>query len=160
MDRQFSAAFESQDLSKQIKIMKIMWGSMLFSLLVYFLISLGQINIFNIVLNKELSDKIRPILYVISIITLIATRFIRKLWLKKGPVSPLAPNPEIARYRGAMVISLSLSEAIGVYGVILYAMGKNKTDLYLLLLVAVAAMIMYRPKKGEIINLAQEEIRP
>jgi hypothetical protein len=49
-----------------------------------------------------------------------------------------------------------MSESIGVYGLILFLLGKNSTDLYLLILVSAAAMVMYRPRKEEMLNLVQE----
>jgi len=54
-----------------------------------------------------------------------------------------------------MVISLALSESIGIYGLVLFLLGKNTMDLYLFILVSAGAMIMYRPRKDELLSLAQ-----
>jgi hypothetical protein len=48
-----------------------------------------------------------------------------------------------------------MSEAIGIYGLILFLLGKNQNDLYLLTALSAAAMTLYFPKKEEVVNLAE-----
>jgi hypothetical protein len=55
-----------------------------------------------------------------------------------------------------VIISLALCESVGIYGLVLFFLGKNTMDLYLLLGVSAAAMIYYRPRKDELLNLLQE----
>jgi hypothetical protein len=47
-------------------------------------------------------------------------------------------------------------ESIGIYGLILFLIGKNTMDLYLLILISAAAIFIYRPRKDKVIELAQE----
>ena len=54
------------------------------------------------------------------------------------------------------IISWALSEGIGIFGFILFFLGRNTTDLYILILIAALAMFLYRPKKEDIISLAEE----
>jgi hypothetical protein len=52
-------------------------------------------------------------------------------------------------------VALAMSESVGVYGLILFFLGKNSRDLYLLILVSAAAMVVYRPRKDEVLSLVQ-----
>jgi uncharacterized membrane protein YccC len=51
-----------------------------------------------------------------------------------------------------MIVAWALLEGIGVFGLILFLLGKNPMDLYLLIMISAAAMLWYRPKKDELIN--------
>jgi hypothetical protein len=48
-----------------------------------------------------------------------------------------------------------MSEAIGIYGLILFLLGKNQVDLYLLTALSAAAMTLYFPRREEVISLAK-----
>jgi len=61
----------------------------------------------------------------------------------------------LQKYSAATIVALAMSESIGVYGLILFFLGKNSTDLYLLILISAAAMVIYRPRKDEMLNLVQ-----
>ena len=76
----------------------------------------------------------------------------------RGQVSqPVQASEHFAlqRYSAATIVALAMSESIGVYGLILFFLGKNSTDLYLLILIAAAAMVVYRPRKDEMLSLVQ-----
>jgi hypothetical protein len=49
-----------------------------------------------------------------------------------------------------------MSEAIGLYGLVLYLLGSNQTDLYSLTVLSAAAMTLYFPRKDEVIQLAEK----
>jgi len=55
-----------------------------------------------------------------------------------------------------MIVAWALSESIGVFGLVLFLLGKNPTDLYLLILISAVAMLIYRPRKDEVISLSQK----
>lgn len=54
-----------------------------------------------------------------------------------------------------MIVTLALSESIAIYGLVLFLIGKDPMDLYLLILISAAAMLIYRPKKEEVIHLSR-----
>jgi hypothetical protein len=60
------------------------------------------------------------------------------------------------KYTSAVIASLVMCEGVGIYGLILFLLGKDATDLYLLLGISAAAMVYYRPKREELVNLSQE----
>lgn len=53
-----------------------------------------------------------------------------------------------------------MSETIGIYGLVLFMLGKNTMDLYLLISISAAAMFYYRSQKEKIIELAKELKEP
>ena len=55
-----------------------------------------------------------------------------------------------------MIVSLAMTESIGTYGLVLFILGKNQLDLYLFVLVSASTMLVYRPKRDEIVSLTQE----
>jgi hypothetical protein len=61
----------------------------------------------------------------------------------------------LQKYSAATIVALAMSESIGIYGLVLFFLGKNPTDLYLLILVSAAAMLVYRPRKDEMLSLVQ-----
>ncbi len=160
MSQSLRSREEIEEIKKGIMPLNMIWGAMLGSLFMYLVVGLYTRNTINIPMEKDVLDKLRLALYAASFVTLTATRSIRKFILNRKPgiisrttVPP--KNPVIARYTTAMVIALALSESIGIYGLILFFMGKNAKDLSLFLLVAAAAMISYRPREEEIISLAR-----
>ena len=66
----------------------------------------------------------------------------------------------LSKYLTAMIVSLGMSETIGIYGLVLFMLGKNTMDLYLLIFISAAAMFYYRPQKEKIIELAKELKEP
>ena len=50
----------------------------------------------------------------------------------------------------------SMSLLIGFCGLVLFLLGKNQMDLYILIVISAAAMIAYRPKAEEITDVDQK----
>jgi len=56
-----------------------------------------------------------------------------------------------------MVISLALSESIGLYGFVLFLLGDGFRTLYIFVGISALALFFYRPKREEIETLALRE---
>ncbi|OPY71863.1 MAG: hypothetical protein A4E64_03119 [Syntrophorhabdus sp. PtaU1.Bin058] len=149
-----------QELNKGLLTMKIIWFGMLMSLAIYLFMGLQLATGLKSSIDKDNFAILRMVLYAVAFVTLIATRYIRRLVLyAKGKYRQSAQTPQhpvLQRYVGAMVVSLALSESIGIYGLVLFLLGKNTIDLYLPILVSAAAMVMYRPRKDELLSMAQD----
>jgi hypothetical protein len=50
-----------------------------------------------------------------------------------------------------------LAEGVGTLGFFLGVLGKSKFDLYFLLLISGAAMLYYRPKQEELVEILKQE---
>ena len=66
-------------------------------------------------------------------------------------------NPLLQRYSAAVIVASAMSQSIGVFGLILFFLGKNTVDLYVLILVSATAMLMVGPGKNEVISLSEAE---
>jgi hypothetical protein len=73
--------------------------------------------------------------------------------LLKPPLLSNQPSPP-AKYTVAMLVSLALSESIGIFGFLLFLFGDNFQVLYTFIAVSALAMFFYRPKREELETLA------
>jgi hypothetical protein len=149
-----------QEPDKRLMTLRIIWFAMLTSLAVYWFVGIQVGTNVKSSVNEDTFGILRTVLYALAFAILIATRYIRKLILSgKSQVSPetqVLKHPALQKYSAATIVALAMSESIGIYGLILCFLGKNSTDLYLLILISAAAMVMYRPRKDEMLNLVQE----
>lgn len=158
---------EKEMVDKGMIVMWIIWGAILVSLFVYVLVCHLAGDQIRQNANPAIPlDLFKNILYAVSLITLIISYFVRKAVLvvrssgtRTGAsnISQQSTQPAfIGKYTVAMIISLALSESIGIYGVVLYFIGDSLQTLYTFIGVSAIAMIFYRPKKEEIITLAND----
>ena len=146
----------------------ILWGAIFGSLFIYVFVchQFGDGVRQNVSPNIPL-DLIRNVLYGVAILTLVGTRFLRKFMLagrpgSSGPMSlePASPSnqsPLIGKYAAAMMVSLLLSESIGIYGLVLFLLGESFRTLYIFLGISALAIFLYRPKKEELEALAMRD---
>jgi hypothetical protein len=148
-----------QELDKRLMTLRIIWFALLMSLAVYLFVAIQVGTKVQSSINEDTLGILRTALYAMALAILIATRYIRKL-IKSGRSQVSQPAQALERlalqkYSAATIVALAMSESIGVYGLILFFLGKNPTDLYLLILISAAAMVIYRPRKDEMLLLAQ-----
>ncbi|MCM2264208.1 MAG: hypothetical protein NDI73_03340 [Desulfuromonadales bacterium] len=150
------------EIDKGLVTLKVIWFAMLFSLVVYLLVAMQVGDTVKVSMEPKVVEILRGVFYVFSFVILFVTKFIRKMVLSaKGrsanrPAQSLS-HPVLQKYITSMMISLALSESIGIFGFVLFLLGKNALDLYVLIAISAAAMFIYRPKKDELVSLAQEE---
>ena len=109
-------------------------------------------------------ELIRTILLGISLLTLVLTNFLRKLVLagtlpQPGavPAKPAAHSNRPAfleKYTTATIVSLALSESIGLYGLVLFLLGDTLQTLYMFIGISAFAMLLYRPKREDVARAA------
>jgi hypothetical protein len=149
-----------QELNKGLLTLKVIWSAMLMSLAVNLFVGLQIAANVQASLTDETFGVLKMVCYIIALVTLIVTRYVRK-WILSGKGQNRLPSravrhPAIQTYTTATILALAMSESIGIFGLVLFLLGKNPMDLYLLLLVSAAAMFMYRPSKEELLTLSQE----
>ena len=148
-----------QEIAQGLRAVKIIWGAIFSSLAVYAVLGPLVGDKVTAGLPAETFTMLRAALYVVSLCTIIGARVVRRKML--SPSAPLPRYPSAAgdaaqtvrRYTAAVVVSLALTEAVAIYGFILYILGKNQTDLYALILLAAAAMLLHAPKRSELLDL-------
>ncbi len=149
-----------QEMDRGLMTMKIIWSAMLMSLAVYLVVGLVVAPNMPSTFTGDTFATLRMALYLLGIATLIAARYIRKLILGRegrsvGPAQA-QPSSLMAIYTSAVIASLAMCESVGIYGLVLFFLGRNSTDLYLLLGISAAAMVYYRPRKEELAGLSRE----
>ncbi|OPY72250.1 MAG: hypothetical protein A4E63_01284 [Syntrophorhabdus sp. PtaU1.Bin050] len=148
-----------QKFDRGMLTLKVIWLAMLMSLVIYLFVGLYVGANVQSSINEDSLDILRVIFYMLSFAILMATRVVRRLILKGKRYYQAATlqTSSLQRYLTAMIVALTMSETMGIFGLVLFLLGKNSIDLYLLVGVSAAAMIMYRPRKEEMIILAQEK---
>jgi glycopeptide antibiotics resistance protein len=153
-----------EEIGRGLKILNAIWLAMLASLALYMIVALQVQEQVKTEMDAETFAVLRSVLYTIALATLLLTRYVwkRVLNAKKGQeqahrkslYTPL--NPALQRYSSAMTVALAMSESIGIFGFILFLLGKNAIDLNLLIIASAAAMCMYRPKREEIVEMLRD----
>jgi F0F1-type ATP synthase membrane subunit c/vacuolar-type H+-ATPase subunit K len=149
-----------QELNKGMLNLKIIWFAMLAALAIYLFVAHQVEKTVHVPMDKDTFAMMKTVLYVVAFITLIGAGYMRKLFMsgkvQHRPLTQTSQHPAVQKYTTATILALAMSESIGIYGLILFLIGKNTMDLYLLILISAAAIFIYRPKKDEVIKLAQE----
>jgi hypothetical protein len=157
---------ELQKLNKGWPVILVIWGAILFSLAVYLVVCyMVEDQLTFITFGPDFPlETFKFILYGISVLTLVAAYHLRKAMLKvRGGRSIFAPthkqtapnqHPALGKYVTAMIIALALSESIAIYGLVLFLTFRDWLALYQLITLSAAAMIYFRPRKEEILELA------
>jgi F0F1-type ATP synthase membrane subunit c/vacuolar-type H+-ATPase subunit K len=140
------------EANRELRVLMIIWVAMLAALPLYLIMGLLAAPQVQAGMNGETFSLLRKALYAVAVVTLLAIGTVRRLFCRgfrqEGGQTP-APVV-LQRYRGAVIVSLAMSESIGIYGLVLFLLGKNRADLLLLLGAAAAAMIYYRPKAEDL----------
>jgi hypothetical protein len=130
------------EVDKRLMILRIIWFALLMSLIVYLFVAIRVAANVQPSISEETFAILRTVLYVMAIVVLIATKYVRKLIMSgKSQVSqPVQALEHLAfqKYSAATVVALAMSR-----------------DLYLLILISAAAMVIYRPRKDEMLSLVQ-----
>jgi uncharacterized membrane protein len=149
-----------EEIGKGLLTLKTIWFAMLASLVFYLFVGLQVATNLKVSLDEDTFAVLKWVLYVLAFVTLIITKYVRKLILSAKGQYRLATrgyrHPVLQKYATAMIVAWALSESIGIYGLVLFLMGKNTTDLYLLILISAAALFLYRPRRDEVISLSQK----
>lgn len=156
---------EIEQLNKALPVIMAIWFALICSLAVY------------VGVAKFMEDKLpsmeegfplatmNTIFSGLAVVILIAAHFIRKTMLNPARTSVSmmgaassgpAQHPAAAKYMVAMIVSLALSESVGVCGLVLFILGRETSTLYAFMALSAVAMFYFRPKKEELMDLALE----
>ena len=150
---------------KGLRTLWIIWAAMVGSLLLYVFIchQFGE-DIRRTASHDLPLGLIRNILSVVALVTLFLTHFIRKLMLAgrfgssgAGLFKPGAASKQpslLVHYTAAVIVSLALSEGIGIFGLVLFVLGDSFRTLHIFIGISALAMYFYRPKSEELERLA------
>ncbi|WP_310601414.1 hypothetical protein [Desulfobulbus sp.] len=149
----------AQELDQGMVMLKTIWYALAGSLVMYVIAVPLLLGDTAVNVTVDFYGQLRLLLYAAAGMTLAVSWLARRLLLAAN--KPPAPSksrqhPVVQRYTTAMIVTLALVEAIALYGLILFLVGKNPIDLLLLSAMAAVAMIFYFPKKTDLIDLAEK----
>ncbi len=149
-----------EELGKELLKLKVIWFAMLGSLVIYLIVGLQIGTNIQASMDKSTFGVLKTLLYLFTLVIIVMTRYIKRFILSgKDQFGQPIQNPQpltLQKYTTVMIVAWALLECIGIFGLVLFLLGKNRTDLYLLLIVSAVAMLWYRPKKDELISLARK----
>ncbi len=143
------------------KIM-IIWIALLSSLGIYLVVCQVIGNKISVSMEGAPLERFKYALFGISAMTLLGAYFFRKSMIHKisrpvvGTFSQSDIHPAVAKYLPVIVIILALAESVGIYGMVLFLISKDAVSLYQLMTLSGIAMIYFRPKKEELIDIAEK----
>lgn len=148
-----------EELGRELSKLRLIWFGMLGSLVIYLIVGFQVATNIQVSMDKSTFGVLKTVLYLFTFIIIVMTRYIRRFILSgKGQYGQAPQNFQpltLQKYTTTMIVAWALLECIGIFGLVLFLLGKNPTDLYLLLIISAAAMLWYRPKKDELISLTQ-----
>jgi F0F1-type ATP synthase membrane subunit c/vacuolar-type H+-ATPase subunit K len=158
---------DREALNKAFVTMKLIWAALLASLAIYVLVC----HLWGEEIRANVSADIpvgllRSVLYVVAVAELFLAYFLRKSIIKGrfgGAGRDLVPHAAQAdtgsivnRYMVAIIVSLAISDSIGIYGLILFLLGDELMTLYTFVAISAAAMFYFRPKMEELEQLVRD----
>ncbi len=149
-----------EELRKELLKLKVIWFGMLGSLAIYLFVGLEIATKLQVPMDRSTFVILKTVLYLFTFVIIAITRYIRKFILSgKGQYGLATQNLEpltLQKYTTTMIVAWALLEGIGIFGLVLYLLGKNPADLYLLIMISAVAMLWYRPRKDEVSSLFQK----
>lgn len=135
-------------LGRGVRPITIVWIAMLAAIPIYAAAGLLAAPALRPLLGTEAFDVLRRVLYVAAAVILFAIGRVRRLVRGKDDLPPGQERTSASSSRAdaAVIVSLAMCESVAIFGLILYLLGRNKTDLFLLLGISAAAMVLHRPK--------------
>jgi hypothetical protein len=160
---------EREEIRQSVRVQWVAWWLMAASVVIY----VGVAHLLEAdwhgaaPVEPEVLRYIRLLLQAVTVVILVATPYMRRRILGK-PVFPqgqeavsrpgsAGPVTQSARrHVTAQIVSVALSEQIGLFGLVLFVLGDSFRTLYLFAAVSIISMIAYLPRAGAIEALAVE----
>ena len=143
------------------KIM-VIWVALLSSLVFYLVICKAVENQVVISMDASQLEVIKYALFIMSALTLACAYLLRKILMGKitrpvqGGAFQSDTHPAVGKYLMIIIIVMVLSESVGIYGMVLFFISKDAMSLYQRMILSAAAMVVFRPKKEELIEVAEK----
>ena len=138
-----------KDLSKPLLKLWITWVSMFGALAIYIPVCHLSGDVIKADMEADIPlELMKNILLGISAAEIVMAYFIRRIMLT--PRKPLEAYQMKERYAAAAVlVSLAISESIGIYGLLLFFIGEEISAFYTFIAISATAIIFYCPKADE-----------
>lgn len=140
----------------------VIWVALISSLGFYLVICAAVEDQITISMEGSQVEVLKYALFGISAMTLLGAYFFRKLLMNKvarqvqSGVFQSGTHPAVGKYLTVIILVMALSESVGIYGMVLFLISKDTLSLYQLMSAAAIAMMVFRPKKQELIEMAEK----
>jgi hypothetical protein len=155
---------EQEQLKDVLRKAWIVWAAMFCSLPIALMACITMADKLKSFAVQDLPFSIsRNILLVLSAVIFIMIGNIRRFQLHGKSIAQRAartapaergPDQILLKYMSVLLISLVLSEVIGVFGVLMFILSADVQPLYLFIALSAMAMLMHCPKFSEIQDIA------
>lgn len=102
---------------------------------------------------------IRTIFYAVAIATFPLTNLIRHIQLRLNQTMPCSQaargNAAKSRYLVTVIVSMSLVEVIGIFGLIMFVLGDDFNTLHIFAGLSALGLFLYRPKADEYFEIIE-----
>lgn len=102
---------------------------------------------------------IRTVFYAIAILTFPLTNLIRHIQLRLNQTMPCSQSSHelVAkrRYLVTIIVSMSLVEVVGVFGLAMFVLGDDFNTLYIFTGLSALGLFLYRPKPNEYFEIIE-----
>jgi hypothetical protein len=150
---------EPEQLKSDLTMPWVIVGIMLAMLVAYVIVCIIFGNQIQTPLPEAQRVLIRTILYVVAIVTFPMTNLIRHIQVQLNQTMPYSHStPDIEaknRYLVTVIVSMSLIEAIGVFGFVMFILGDNFNTLYIFSGLSALGLFLYRPKVNEYAKIVE-----
>ena len=154
---------EMKQLDTGWRVTLLIWGAILASLGIYLVVCIIIEKELQINIDSKLPlETIKYTLFGVSFITLFVVHYLRKFLLRtsnsivNSSQTSSPQHPAVGKYLVSVIITSALLESIGIYGLVLFFLAKDTSSLYQLLTISAVAMIYFRPRKDELLNIAAQ----
>jgi hypothetical protein len=118
-----------EELGKELSRLKIIWFGMLGSLAIYLFIGPQISAKLQVSMDRNTFVTLKTVFYLITFVIIAITRYIRKFILSgKGQYGQMTQSFEpltLQKYKTVMIIAWALLEGIGIFGLVLFLLGKT-----------------------------------
>ncbi len=150
-------------IDKGMRLLRLIWTLMIGTLGVYLFICHQFGNEIRAKIDVPI-DTMRLVLYLFAAVNVMIAYYTRKMLLsgKFTLIDQKAINSNLlgdkplflSKYATAMIVALALSESIAIFGLVLFLLGDTYKTLHIFISISAAAMVYFRPKQEEIVNLS------
>ncbi len=153
---------ELDQIDKGFTKIMVIWISLIGSLIFYLVICKTVENQIHVSMEGSQFEIFKYALFFISAMTLLGAYVFRKFMINRisRPRQEAAvqsgTHPAVGRYLTAIIIIMVLSESVGIYGMVLFLISKDAMSLYQLMILSAIAMVFFRPRKEELIEMAEK----
>jgi hypothetical protein len=148
---------EHKQLNSDLLLPWIVVGTMLLMLVATIMVCHVLGEQIQQVMPENQRATLRTLLYAVAIVTFPLTNLIRHIQLRLNQTMP-CPDTHYqqhakSRYLLTIIVSMSLVEVVGMFGLVMFIVGDSFNTLYILTGLSVLGLFLYRPKTDEYANI-------